>query len=263
MTEPRIFNDRFILHWLDDSRSQRILWVLEILQLDYEVKIYLRHPQTIRAPLQLFDVHKLGKSPVLEIIFGDGRPSIKMAESGFIMQYLLRYYDTNNILNPINPDQQLEVDYFLHYSEGSLQHIQIALLINSAAKHISPFGTKKIVKTITKAINNGYYKHEWYLNMQYLEDRLIKNGTGFFVGDKLTGADVILSFPIHENVFDNLEGVKEILHDDRDMRKLYPNLYKWSKMIKNQPSYKKICQTMDEEVEDLIASNPRFDYGKE
>lgn len=47
------------------------------------------------------------------------------------------------------------------------------------------------------------------------------------------------------------------------MRKLYPNLYKWSKMIKNQPSYKKICQTMDEEVEDLIASNPRFDYGKE
>ena len=76
-----------------------------------------------------------------------------------------------------------------------------------------------------------------------------------FCRDKLTGADVILSFPIHENVFDNLEGVKEILHDDRDMRKLYPNLYKWSKMIKNQPSYKKICQTMDEEVEDLIASN--------
>ena len=86
---------------LDDSRSQRILWVLEILQLDYEVKIYLRHPQTIRAPLQLFDVHKLGKSPVLEIIFGDGRPSIKMAELGFIMQYLLRYYDTNNILNQL------------------------------------------------------------------------------------------------------------------------------------------------------------------
>lgn len=237
--------------------------MLELLQLDYEVKIYLRHPQTWRGPLQLFDVHQLGKAPVLEIIFADGRPSIKMAELGFIMQYLLRYYDPNNILNPINQDQQLEVDYFSHFSEGSLQHIQMALLINSSAKHISPFGTKKLVNTITKAINNGYYKHEWYLNMQYLEDRLINNGTGFFVGNRLSGADVILSFPIYENVFDNLDGVKEILADKRDVRQLYPNLYKWSKMIKNQPNYKQICQMMDEDVEDLIAANPRFDYGKE
>ncbi|MCP8718668.1 MAG: glutathione S-transferase [Asgard group archaeon] len=248
---------------LDDSRSHRILWLLEILQLDYEVKIYLRHPETWRGPLQLFDVHQLGKSPVLEIIFADGRPPIKIAELGFIIQYLLRYYDTDNILNPISQDQQLEVDYFLHYAEGSLQHIQMALLINSVSKYVAPFGTRKIVNTITKAINNGYYKHEWYLNFQYLEDRLAENGTGYFVGNKLTGADVILSFPVYENVFDNPDGVREICGEKRDLRKVYPHLAKWSRMIRNNPSYKKITEMMDEDVEDLIALNPRFDYGKE
>ena len=91
----------------------------------------------------------------------------------------MRVYDKENILNPISQEQQLEVDYYLHYAEGSLQHIQMALLINSVAKHVAPFATKAVVKIITKAINNGYYKHEWYLNFQYLEDRLAQNGTGF------------------------------------------------------------------------------------
>ena len=145
------------------------------------MKIYLRHPETWRGPLQLFDVHQLGKAPVLEIIFGDGRPPIKITELGFIIQYLLRVYDKENILNPISQEQQLEVDYYLHYAEGSLQHIQMALLINSVAKHVAPFATKAVVKIITKAINNGYYKHEWYLNFQYLEDRLAQNGTGFLL----------------------------------------------------------------------------------
>lgn len=255
--------DRFILHWLDDSRSHRILWILDLLNLDYEVKIYLRHPETWRGPLQLFDAHQLGKAPVLEVIFGDGRPPIKISELGFIIQYLLRYYDCQNILYPANLDQQLEVDYYLHYSEGSLQHIQMALLINSSAKHIAPFATKSVVKLVTKAINNGYYKHEWFLNMKYLEDRLEQNGTGFFVGDKLSGADVILSFPIYENVFDNLEGTKEILGDKVNIKKMFPNLFNWSRMIKNNSSYKKITELMNEKVEDLIALNPRFDYGRE
>lgn len=227
------------------------------------MKIYLRHPETWRGPLQLFDVHQLGKAPVLEIIFGDGRPPIKITELGFIIQYLLRVYDKENILNPISQEQQLEVDYYLHYAEGSLQHIQMALLINSVAKHVAPFATKAVVKIITKAINNGYYKHEWYLNFQYLEDRLAQNGTGFFVGNKLTGADVILSFPVYENVFDNPGGVREICGEKRDLRKVYPHLAKWSQMIKNNPTYKRVTEMMNEEVEDLIAMNPRFDYGKE
>ncbi|EEQ44371.1 conserved hypothetical protein [Candida albicans WO-1] len=139
----------------------------------------------------------------------------------------------------------------------------MALLINSVAKHVAPFATKAVVKIITKAINNGYYKHEWYLNFQYLEDRLAQNGTGFFVGNKLTGADVILSFPVYENVFDNPGGVREICGEKRDLRKVYPHLAKWSRMIKNNPTYKRVTEMMNEEVEDLIAMNPRFDYGKE
>ncbi|CAI5758259.1 unnamed protein product [Candida verbasci] len=255
--------DRFILYYLDDSRAQRILWLLEALQLDYEVKIYLRNPNTWRGPIQLFEGHPTGKSPILDVIFGDGRPPLKLAESGFIMQYLLRFYDSNYIINPVDPMEQLEVDYWLHYAEGSLQHIQMTLLINSVAKHVAPFGLKGVAKLVTKGLNNGYYLHEWRLNMQYLEDVLKRNGTGFFVGNKLTGADIILSFPVYENIFDNLDGVKECVGEKRDLRKLYPNLAKWCRMIKNDPTYKKVNQMMDEEIEDLIALNPRFEYVNE
>ncbi|CAK9439151.1 uncharacterized protein LODBEIA_P33750 [Lodderomyces beijingensis] len=263
VNKPGYPEDRFILHWLDDSRAQRILWLLEILQLDYEVRIYLRHPQTWRGPMQLFDVHQTGKSPIVEIIHGDGRPPIKIAESGFIISYILRNYDPNYILTPTDPNEQLEVEYWLHYSEGSLQHLQMALLINSVAKHIAPHGLKNIANLVAKGLNNGYYVHEWRMNMQYCNDRLEQNGTGFFVGNKLTAADIILSFPIYENIFDNLEGVKDCTRDKRDLRKVWPHLGKWCRMIKNIPTYKKINQMMDEEVEDLIALNPKFDYAKQ
>ncbi|RLV94930.1 Glutathione S-transferase 1, partial [Spathaspora sp. JA1] len=249
---------------LDDSRANRILWALELLELDYEVKVYLRHPQTWRGPLELFKEHTLGKVPILEIIFADpAKEPIKLVETGFMMQYLLRHYDPKHVLYPADPVQQLEIDYYLHYAEGSLQHIQIALLINSVATKVVPFGLKNLTKLITKALNNGYYIHEWRLNMQYLEDRLIQNGTGFFVGNTLTAADVVLVFPVFENVFDNEEGAKEITHDKRDLKKLFPNLFKWCKLIKNNPSYIKICLMMDEEVEDLILRKPHFEYFKE
>ncbi|EGW31693.1 uncharacterized protein SPAPADRAFT_62299 [Spathaspora passalidarum NRRL Y-27907] len=264
MTELSGPQDRFILHWLDDSRANRILWALELLQLDYEVKVYLRHPQTWRGPLELFKEHPLGKVPILEIIFADPRrPPVKLVESGFIMQYLLKNYDPNHILYPRDPEKQLEVDYYLHYSEGNLQHLQISLLINFSAKEVVPFGLKKVTKFLTHALNKGYYLHEWRLNMQYLEGRLAENGTGYFVGDKLTAADVMLSFPVFENVFDNEDGIKQITRDKRDLKVLFPNLYKWSKTIKYNPSYSKICVMMDEEVEDLILRNPHFEYFKQ
>lgn len=234
--------------------------MLDLLELDYEVKIYLRHPETWRGPLALFDVHPTGKAPILEVIFGDGRPPIKLAETGHIMQYLLRNYDPKYILTPLDPNEQLQVDYFLHFAEGSFQNLQISLLVNSVAKHVAPFGFQKMTKMITKFLNNGYYIHEWRLYMQYLDDLLKENGTGYFVGSKLTAADVILTYPIYENVFDNLDGAAEILHDKRDLKKLYPNLANWSKMIRRHPSYSRISQMMDEEVEDLILSKPQFTY---
>lgn len=220
--------------------------------LEYEIKTYLRHPTTWRGPSSLLKIHPSGKSPILEIIFGDGREPLKLAESGFIIQYLLRNYDHDNLLTPVDPNLQLKVDYYLHYTEGTLQHITIALLINSVAKSIAPLGTKSVVKLVTKGINNGYYVHEWRLNMQYLEDQLAKEGTGYFVGDRLSGADIILSFPIYENVFDNEVQIKDITGEKGDLYKKYPHLAAWCDKVRNNPLYIKITEMMDEKVDNYI-----------
>lgn len=224
---------------INDSRAHRILWILEILNLDYEVLLHFRDPQTWRCNT-LFDVHPLGKAPILLIDFADGQPQLELLESGLIIQYLLKNYDPNNILNVIDPRQQLKVDYYLHYSEGTLQHLQISLLINSAARKIAPLGLKSVAKLVARGLNNGYYLHEWRLNMNYLESQLKKEGHGYFVGDKLSGADIILSFPVYENVFDNAGGVKEITGEKRNLFELYPNLAAWSDRISSHPLYIKV-----------------------
>lgn len=237
---------------LDQSRAHRILWLLELLGLDYDVKVYLRHPSTWRGPSSLLKVHPTGKSPILEVKFGDGREPLILAESGFIIQYLLKNYDNDNLYTPTDPNQQLRVDYYLHYAEASLQHITLSLLVNSAAKNIAPFGTKSVVKLVTKGINNGYYIHEWRANMRYLDDQLATEDTGYFVGDRLSGADIILSFPIFENIFDNEEQVKEITGEKGDLYTKYPRLATWCNKVRYNPLYIKITEMMDDKVEAYI-----------
>lgn len=92
--------DKFTLYFLDESRGLRVMWMLEILGVDYEIDIHLRHPETLRGPSELFQVHPLGKAPVLDIKFAENSPDVRMAKSGLIMQYLLKHYDPNNIVNP-------------------------------------------------------------------------------------------------------------------------------------------------------------------
>ncbi|KAK6204734.1 Gtt13 glutathione S-transferase [Scheffersomyces amazonensis] len=255
-----LMEDKFILHWLDESRSHRVLWLLDLLELDYEVKIYLRHPETWRGPKELFNAHPTGKSPILDVFFADGSEPMKLAETGFIMQFLLRNYDIKKKFTPTDPRDQLRVDYYLHFAEGSLQNLWLTLLINSVAKEVAPFGLKNVTKVISKGLNNGYYIHEFRLFISYLEKELEKVGTGYFVSDHLTGADIILSFPIYENIFDNLEGVREITREKRDMTKLFPHLAAWSQMIRNDPSYQRVTAYMEEKVAELIQTNPKFTY---
>lgn len=109
----------------------------------------------------------------------------------------------------------------------------------------------------------GYYKHDWYLDFKCLEYRLAANGTTYFVGNKLTVAVVILSFPVFDNVFDNPNGGRAIYGEKRNLLKVYPNLSKRSRMIRDYPTYKKVMEIMNEIVKDLVALDPRFYYGKE
>lgn len=88
--------------------------------------------------------------------------------------------------------------------------------------------------------------------MQYLEDQLAREGTGYFVGDRLSGADIILSFPIYENVFDNEVQIKDITGERGDLYKKYPHLAAWCDKIRNNPLYIKITEMMDEKVDNYI-----------
>lgn len=214
--------------------------------------MYLRHPQTFRGPKDLLKVHPTGKAPILEVQFADGSKGLKLAESGLILQFLFRYYDPNHFLQPKDVREQLKVDYYLHYSEGTLQWILMTLLINSVAKKIAPLGLKTAVNFLTKALNKGFHINEYKLNMKFLDDQLRKNGTGFFVGNGLTGADIMLSFPLYENIFDNQEQVQTILHMKQDLAKEYPYLAKWAEMIGNNASYQKVAEYQDQLVEQYV-----------
>ena len=232
----------------DNSRSHRIAWLLDILDLNYEVKLYLRNPNTMRVLKDLMKVHPLGKVPIVEIIFADGQEPLQLVESGFIIQYLLKYYDPEFKLTPEDPRDQDKVDYFLHFSEGSMQHLLISLFVNHSARKLSPIGLKVFTKTVLKGIDNGYYLAELKLCLRYLDDTLRNNNTGFLVGNKITGADVMLSFPIYENIFDNLEQAHKITDEKKNLCEKYPHLAAWASRISNDPCYKKVTKLMQDKV---------------
>lgn len=200
----------------------------------------------------MFHVHPLGKAPILEVKFADGRPDLQLAESGLIIQYLLKHYDPHRKFLPKGEREQIKMDYYLHYAEGTLEAILMSMLINSTAKRVAPFGMRTLAKVYSRGVNNGYYIHEYHLNLRYLENQLRNEGTGYFVGGKLTGADIILSFPIYENLFDNEAGVKECA-DETDLFKKYPNLAAWCDKIKNNPAYMRITEMMRNKVDEMYA----------
>ena len=177
------------VHHLNNSRSQRILWLLEELNLPYEIKKYERHPKTMLAPPELTKIHPLGKSPVIT----DG--SITVAESGAIIEYLVNKYG-NGRLKPSNHSaQEIRYNYWLHYAEGSFMFpLVLSLIFGSLPKQPAPFFIKPILKMISKKFMSSYVGPQINLHVDYLEAEL-QNST-WFAGEEFTGADIQLSFPI-------------------------------------------------------------------
>lgn len=168
------------VHHLNNSRSQRILWLLEELGVDYDIHAYERDKETSRAPAELKAVHPLGKSPVIE---HDG---LVVAETGAIIVYLLNEFGTDKDGNRLfRPDQgtQEYVDYvhFLHFAEGSAMLPMLLALytgfLGDAAAPIQPMIMDEIKKVL-----------------DYCEYSLVRNE--WFAGDELTGADFNMIFPL-------------------------------------------------------------------
>ncbi|USU05776.1 glutathione S-transferase [Sphingomonadaceae bacterium OTU29THOMA1] len=167
-----------IVHHLENSRSQRVLWLLEELGLDYQIKRYERDRKTMLAPPELKRIHPLGKSPVIEDLDADGGRVV--AETGAIVEYLVEKAD-GKLGTPAHRDAALRYRFWLHYAEGSMMP---PLLLKLVLGRIPLMG-KPAIKRIQPMID---------VHLDYVESELAQRP--WFAGSEMTAADVMMSFPI-------------------------------------------------------------------
>ena len=182
-----------VVHHLNNSRSQRVLWLLEELGVPYEIKRYERDRKTMLAPPELRAIHPLGKSPVLT----DGK--LTLAESGAIIEYLVEMYgnaESCAVLSPAHgTPAYLRYRYWLHYAEGSMMSpLLLKLVFDKIETSPMPFFVKPIAKAISGKAKSSFIMPQISTHLDYLESELGKNA--WFVGDEFSAADVQLSFPI-------------------------------------------------------------------
>jgi glutathione S-transferase len=177
------------VHHLNNSRSQRILWLLEELGLEYEIKRYQRDPATMLAPPSLREVHPLGKSPV---ITDDGQT---IAESGAIIEYLIGRYGNGRLIPAANTPERLRYTYWLHFAEGTMQpQLLLKLLFNRIEKGPMPFFVRPIARGISHKVKSTFIDPNLVRQFDYVEAELGRSA--WFAGGELSGADVQMSFPL-------------------------------------------------------------------
>ncbi len=177
------------VHHLNNSRSQRILWLLEELGVPYEIKRYQRDPKTMLAPPELRSVHPLGKSPVIT----DGE--FTLAESGAIIEYLADRYGAGTLIPTHGTPERLRCNYWLHYAEGSaMPPLLLKLVFRRVETSPMPFFVKPIAKGIAHKVMSSFVDPQLKLHLDYLEGELGKSA--WFAGDTFSAADIQLSFPL-------------------------------------------------------------------
>lgn len=178
-----------VVHHLNNSRSQRVLWLLEELGLDYEVKRYQRDAQTMLAPEALRKIHPLGKSPVIE----DG--AVKLAETGAIVEYLVDVHGEGRLRPAAKTPERLQYAYWLHYAEGSaMPPLLLKFVFIRIAEAPAPFFVKPVAKAISKRALTSFIDPQIKNHLDFMEASLAKSD--WFAGDQFTAADVMMSFPL-------------------------------------------------------------------
>ncbi|WP_420978373.1 glutathione S-transferase family protein [Burkholderia gladioli] len=177
------------VHHLNNSRSQRVLWLLEELGVPYELKRYERDPKTMLAPPELRAIHPLGKSPVLT------DEGFTLAESGAIIEYLVERYGEGRFAPPPGTPQRLRYTYWLHYAEGSaMPPLLLKLVALRIAQAPMPFFARPIARKISSTLQSSFVDPQLKLHLGYVNAALRE--TGWFVGDSFSAADVQMSFPL-------------------------------------------------------------------
>ncbi|MBY4889385.1 glutathione S-transferase [Pantoea sp. DY-15] len=176
------------VHHLENSRSHRVLWLLEELAVPYQIKRYQRE-NSLLAPDSLKKVHPLGKSPVIT----DGNRVI--AESGAILEYLQLKYDSEHQLTLSHEDEQIQARYWLHYAEGSLMPLLVMKLVFAQlGKKPVPWLLRPAGIALSKGIQKAWLNKQLALHGRVIEEHLTQHA--FFAGSRFSIADVQMSFPL-------------------------------------------------------------------
>jgi glutathione S-transferase len=213
------------VHHLNNSRSQRVLWLLEELGVEYRVQRYQRDPKTMLAPPELRAVHPLGKSPV---ITDDNLPvgDRTVAESGAVVEYLVDRYGQDTTLRPAGgTSERRRYTYWLHYAEGSaMPPLLLNLIFSKIRTAPMPFFVKPIARGIADKVMQGFVTPQLDTHFDFMESELGQRE--WFAGDLFSAADIQMSFPIEA------AGARGLLNGR-------PNLKKFLGLIQVRPAYQR------------------------
>jgi glutathione S-transferase len=178
-----------VVHHLNNSRSQRVLWLLEELGLSYEIKRYQRDPKTMLAPPALREVHPLGKSPVLT----DG--DLTLAESGAIIEYLVEAHGKGRLIPAAGTPERRRYTYWLHFAEGSaMPPLVMKLVFDRLETGPMPFFARPIARGIAGKVKKSFIEPNLLRQYDFMEGELGRST--WFAGEAFSAADIQMSFPI-------------------------------------------------------------------
>ncbi|WP_010506917.1 glutathione S-transferase family protein [Komagataeibacter europaeus] len=178
------------VHHLDNSRSQRILWLLEELEIPYDIRFYKRDPRTMMAPKSLRTIHPLGKAPVIT----DTDGNVTLAESGAIIEYIIDKYGNGRLAPARDTPEYIRFIYWLHYAEGSAMPPLLLKLIFGLLPRRAPMLLRPFAFLIACGAQSRLINPQVRLHMDYWERSLSENE--WFAGRDFTAADVQMSFPL-------------------------------------------------------------------
>jgi glutathione S-transferase len=210
------------VHHLNNSRSQRVLWLLEELELPYELVKYERDPKTMLAPPSLQAIHPLGKSPVIT------DADVTVAESGAIIEYIVETYGKGRLVPAAGTQDHRDYRYFMHYAEGSLMpYLLLKLIFRKVKTSPMPFFVKPIARKIADTVSGRFVDPNLTRHLTFLGDHLAKHA--WFAGSEMTAADVQMSFPLEGAVARAGESVS-------------PRLTEFVKKFQARPAYKRALE---------------------
>ncbi|KAI8628597.1 hypothetical protein F5Y19DRAFT_476146 [Xylariaceae sp. FL1651] len=243
------------LYWLERSRAQNILWLLQELKIEYELEIFHRGSD-MQAPAELKQVHPLGKSPLVSVTPPGSSEPIILAESGFITQYLSEHFGQDTTMMPKRwkdgqegkvggeTEEWLRWQYTLHFVEGSLMPIlMIAMVVGMMKSPKVPFFIRPVTSLVANQIFSSFVLPNVKSQLGFLERQLETSEGDFLCGKNLTSADILISFALI-TAKDKVAGFGA--WPAGGPKALFPKLYDYIDRLESEPGYKKSVEKIEQ-----------------